>query len=107
MALAYGTYGTVQINTELVPAQPGKIIRVLKLMITTWGALKVSFVSDPESDPLSLMPPLHTSAGPGIALQLGRRFALATGRGKALGFTAAFQLASAEYSIAVWYEVVT
>jgi hypothetical protein len=76
-------------------------------MITTWGAVKVSLVSDPESEPLNLMPPLHTSAGPGVTLHLGRRFALATGRGKALGFTAAFQTTSAEYSIAVWYEVVT
>lgn len=107
MALAYGSYSSVQINTELVPAQPGKIIRVLKLVITTWGDLKVTLVSDSESDPQNLTPALHTSAGRGINLQLGRRFALATARGKALGFSAAFQVTSAEYSIAVWYEVVT
>jgi hypothetical protein len=107
MALAFCTYGTVQINTELVPAQPGKIIRILKLVITTWEDLKVTLVSDPESDPQDLTPALHAGAGSGFSLQLGRRFALATGRGKALGFSAAFQMASAEYSIAVWYEVVT
>ena len=107
MALAFATYGTVQINTELVPAQPGKIIRVLKLVITTWGSLRVTLLSDPGADPINLTPALHANAGPGLSLQLGRRFAVATERGMALGFSAAFQSSAAEYSIAVWYEVVT
>ena len=106
MALAFGTYSTVQVNTELVPAQPDKIIRVVKVMLTTWGSVKITLVSDPGPDPVSLAPPLHTSGGPGIRLHLGRKFALSTGRGKALGFSASFQVGSAEYSLAVWYEVV-
>jgi hypothetical protein len=107
MALAFGTFGTVQINRELVPAQPDKIIRVLKLMITTWASVKVTLVSDPESDPLDLHPPLHIGVGSGMVVPLGRRFALVTGRGKALGFSASFQAGAGEYSVTVWYEVVT
>ena len=107
MALALGTYNSVQVNTELVPAQPDKIIRVLKLIITTWGSVKVTFLSDPGADPVALTPPLHTSGGTGLSLHLGRRFAMVTERGKALGFTSAFQLTAVEYSIAVWYELVS
>lgn len=106
MTLAFGTFNNVQINTVLVAAQPGKIIRVAKILVTTWASMKVSFVSDPGADPLYLTPPMQVS-GAGLNLQLGRSYALATGRGKALGFTASFQLSSAEYSIAVWYEVVS
>ncbi len=106
MTLAYGTFNNVQMNTVLVPAQPGKIIRVVKVLVTTWAPLKVTFVSDPGPDPLNLTAPTHVS-GAGLHLHLGRSFAVATGRGQALGFTASFQLSAGEYSIAVWYEVVS
>jgi hypothetical protein len=106
MTLAYGSYNNVQINTVIVPAEPGKIIRVAKVVVTTWASMKVTFVSDPGPDPLNLTPPLHVS-GAGLNLHLGRSYALATGRGKALGFTAAFQLSSAEYGLSVWYEMVS
>jgi hypothetical protein len=105
MTLAYGSYNNVQINTVIVPAQPGKIIRVTKVVVTTWASMKVIFVSDPGSDPVNLTPPLHVS-GTGLHLPLGRSFALTTGRDKALGFTAAFQMSAAEYSLAIWYEAV-
>ncbi len=106
MTLAYGTFNSVQVNTVLVPAQAGKVIRVAKILVTTWASLKVNFVSDPGADPLNLTPAWQVS-GAGLNLQLGRSYALATERGKALGFSAAFQLSSGEYSVAVWYEVVT
>lgn len=106
MMLAFGTFNNVQINTVLVPAQPGQIIRVARVLVTSYVGIKVYFVSDPGADPLNMLPPLHV-AGSGLSLPLGRGYALATGRGKALGFTASFQLSAGEYSIAVWYELVT
>ncbi|GEM_PF-1773603 len=106
MAMAYGTYSSAQTNMELVPAQPGKIIRVVRLLFTTWGSLKVMLVSDPGPDPVVLLPFTHVSAGTGLHLHLGRAGALTTGRGKALGFSSAYQVTASEYSITLWYEVV-
>lgn len=103
MTLAHGTYNTVQVNTVIVPAQPGKIIRVARLVVTTWASLKVMLLSDPAGEHTIIAPPLHVSTS-GLCLQFGRGYALTTARGKALGFTASFQLTGAEYSIAVWYE---
>ena len=105
MTVAFGTYNTAQANTVLIPAQAGKIIRIVKIVLTTFAGMKVAFLSDPAADPVSLTPVLHTSTA-GLHLHLGRSCALATGRGKALGFNATYQLAGGEYSIAVWYEVV-
>jgi hypothetical protein len=107
MTLVFASYSTVQSNTVLVPAQAGKIIRVVKLAVTTWATMKVILLSDPGPDPLSLTPPLHVGSGVPLLMHLGRSLALATGREKALGMTAVFQSVPAEFSIAVWYELVS
>ncbi len=106
MTVAYGTYSTAQVNTVLIPAQAGKIIRVVKIMLTTFAGIKVTFLSDPGPDPVGLLPPIHASTA-GLQVRLGRGCAVATGRGKALGFSSNYQLGSGEYSLAVWYEVVS
>jgi len=106
MTLAVYSFNTVQANTVLVPAQAGKIIRVARIQATTWASLRVIFLSDPGPDPVALSPPLHVS-GTGLNLNLGRSLALTTGRGKALGFSASFQMSPAESSLMVWYEVVS
>jgi hypothetical protein len=105
MTAAFGTYATAQVNTVIVPPQAGKIIRVVRILITTFAGIKVTFLSDPGPDPVTLLPLMHSSTA-GLQLHLGRSCALATGRGKALGFRSVFQLASGEYSIVVWYEAV-
>lgn len=107
MTLAYGTYSTAQTNRELVPAQVGKVIRVVRLLVTTWASMKITLLSDPGPDPLNLTPPMHVGVGSPFVLALGRNFAVATARDKALGITTAFQSVSGEYSVAVWYEVVS
>jgi hypothetical protein len=106
MTVAYGTYNSAQANTVIVPAQEGKIIRVVKIVVSTFAGVKVTFLSDPGLDPVVLTPPLHASMA-GLHLHLGRSCALATGRGKALGFNASYQMASGEYSVTVWYEVMS
>jgi hypothetical protein len=93
MTAAFGSYITAQANTVIVPAQAGKIIRVVKIVVTTYASVKVAFLSDPGADPVSLTPSLHVSTQ-GMYLHLGRSCALATGRGKALGFNASYQLGS-------------
>ena len=106
MTLASCSYNAVQVNTVLVPAQAGKIIRVARILVTTWSSMKVTLLSDPGADPVVLTPPLHVSSV-GLNLHLGRGLALTTARGKALGFHASFQLSAAEFSLMVWYEVVS
>jgi hypothetical protein len=107
MTLAFGAYGTSQTNTILIPAEAGRVIRVVKVVVSTWSALKITFVSDPGPDPLNLTPPLYVGTGSPLVLPLGRALALATQRGKALGLTTAYQSMPGECSVAVWYEVVT
>jgi hypothetical protein len=107
MAVAYGSWMTAQSGAVLVPAQAGKIIRVLKLVMTTWVGVKYMVQSDPGPDPLNLTPPLLVGAGCSLVLRLGRGLALATQRGKALGVSTTFSGSAGEHSLTVWYELVT
>jgi hypothetical protein len=107
MAIANGSWISAQGGAVLVPAQAGKIIRVVRIVVTTWATVKVQLQSDPGPDPLNLTAPLHVGAGHPLVLRLGRGGALTTERGKAFGMASAFQSGSAEYSVVVWYDVVT
>ncbi|MEW6199198.1 MAG: hypothetical protein AB1601_11135 [Planctomycetota bacterium] len=107
MTLAFGAYGTSQTNTILIPAQEGRIIRVVKVVVSSWSAMRITFVSDPGPDPLNLTPPLYIGTGSPFVLSLGRALAVTTQRGKALGLTTSYQSMPGECSVAVWYEVVT
>lgn len=107
MAVAQGAWQTAQSGTVLVPAQPGKIIRVLKVVLTSWVVIKFTLQSDPGPDPLNLTPPLLVAAGIPLVLRLGRGLALATQRGKGLGVTTAFYGSPGEHSVTVWYELVS
>lgn len=106
MTLAFGTYSTTQDNVTLVPAEAGRIIRVLEVAITTWTDVKVTLLSDPGPSPTQLTPALHACRGGPVVLRPGRRLALATARGRALGLSAFFRSTADEFSVAVWYEVV-
>ncbi len=108
MAVTFATYTEAQTDTELVAAQPGKLIRVLKLLVTSWGNVKITLLSDPAGAPtVALTPELHATSGKPVVLCLGRRYALATQLGKALGITTAFQVGATDHSVIVWYEVVS
>ncbi len=106
MTLVFGSYGANQNNTVLVPAQTGKLIRVVKLVVTAWTGVKVVLLSAPGPDPQALTPPLHVAAGMPLVLHFGRGLALVTGRGQALGVSTVFQSLPGEHSVAVWYEAV-
>jgi len=107
MMVAYGYYNAAQTNTELVAAEAGKIIRVQRILLTAWGDVKVTLISDPGgAGSTNLLPPLHLASGSVLTLPLGPRSALVTGRGKSLGVTTAFKVMAAEHSVVVWYDVV-
>lgn len=107
MERVFVSYVAAQTNTQLVAAQPGKIIRVLSVLLTGYGGMSVKLISDPGGGSATdVSPPMHFGGTEPLPLRLGRRFALTTERGKALGFTSAFQSAPAEYSLTIWYEVV-
>lgn len=106
MAFAFGMYSEAQPGALLVPAQAGRIIRVLKLVLTTWGTSKFTLLSDPTGASVPLGPPWYLTAGAPLVIRLGRSFALATERGRALGIMTVFQMGPAEHSVSVWYEVV-
>lgn len=105
MAIVFGSYTGTQVNTELVPAQPGRIIRVVKLLVSGWTALRLQLLADPGGEAAPLLPQMHIGPG-GLVLGLGRHCAVSTGPGQGLGFTATFQGAAASFGVAVWYEVV-
>ena len=107
MAIANGSWISAQSGAVLVPAQAGKIIRVVRVVITSWATVKVQLQSDPGPDPLNLTAPLHVGVGHPLVLRLGRGGALTAQRGKAFGIASAFQGGTAEYSVVVWYDVVT
>jgi len=106
MTLAFGSYGTNQSNTVLVPAYTGQLIRVVRVVVTAWTGVKVVLLSNPGPDPVALTPPLHVASGMPLVLHMGRSLALSTGRGQALGISTAFQGLPGEHSIAIWYEAV-
>lgn len=106
MTMVSTTLSSAMSNAELIAAVPDKIIRVVQVAFTSWGAVKLSLLSDPGPDPQVILPSLHISNGRALVLRLGRGLSVATHRGKALGFNTQFQAAASEYTISVWYEVV-
>lgn len=107
MALAYQRFTTAQTDAQLIAAEPGKTIRIVKLLVTTWANLKLTLLSDPGPQEVGLMAPVHVSTSAPLLLHLGRNGAVAAQPGKAVGITAAFAGSSGEYSIHIWYEVVS
>jgi hypothetical protein len=105
MAVVSCNFAAAQASIELVPAQAGRQIRVLRVVGTTWAALKFTLLAAPGAGEAALHAPLHVSTR-GLELLLGRKYALATERGQALGFTAVFQGTPADSSLLVWYELV-
>ncbi len=105
MAIATCVFNTSQTSVELVPAQAGRQIRILRVLGTTWATLKYTLLASPGAGETALLAPLHVS-NRGLDLLLGRKYALTTERGQALGFSAVFQGTATESSLIVWYELV-
>lgn len=106
MTLAYASYSTAQNNVEIVAGQAGRIIRVVKLVLTSWVGVKLTLINDPGVDPQAITPPLHIGAGQPLVLRLGRSLPITVERGKGLGVSTIFEGAIGEHSILVWYELV-
>lgn len=106
MILAHCTFNSAQTNYVVVPAEPDRRIRVVKLLITAWVGVKVRLLSNPGPDPLSISPLLLAVGSAPLLMPLGERCAFVTELGEALGLTAVFQSLAGEYSVAVWYDLV-
>ncbi len=107
MAMVYGAYATAQTNLVLIPAETGKIIRVVMMLASSWTNAKFTLISDPGgAAQADLTPPIHFGAARPMVARLGRSLALTAERGKALGFTLSYQGLPAEASLMVWYELV-
>jgi hypothetical protein len=109
MAVVSGTYSSAQTNLVLVTAQSAKVIRIMQLVFSAWGGTRLTLVSDPGGGgQVDIAPPLHLpTAGGALVLRLGRNFALAAERAKALGITTSFSGAAADHSVIIWYEAVS
>ncbi len=107
MAMVYGAYSAAQTNLELIPAEAGKIIRVVMLLVSSWSSAKLTLISDPGgAAQADVTPPLHFGASHVNVTRLGRSHAVPAERGKALGITLSYQGLPAEASVMVWYELV-
>ena len=108
MAMALGAYSTAQTNTVLIPAEPGKIIRIVTVLASAWVNAKLTLISDPGGDDQTdLTPAIHFGSARPLLARLGRTQALATGRGKALGITTGYQGVAGEVGLLIWYELVS
>ena len=107
MAMVKAEYGASQTNAVVVPATGGKIILVLRLLVSGDSNFNMRLQSDPGgADDADLTPTLYVSGDRVIDLKLGRAFGLAAGRGKALGLTSDVAFSPADHSVMVWYELV-
>ena len=107
MALVLLNYATGQTSELIVPAQDEKIIRVERVIITTWSGLKFWLMSDPGGGKeTELTAPLQVVLGSGGIYDFTGPFAVQTGRGEALGLSTVFQGAPSEHSLMIWYELV-
>ena len=108
MAMVFGTHIIERTNYELVAAVTGKIIRILRLVVTGWSDTKITLISDPGGmNPANITPALHFCINHELDLRLGRGLAITAERGRSLGMTTAFRVSGAEYSVALWYELVS
>jgi hypothetical protein len=105
MLCAFTSFSASQSEVELVPAVEGKIIRVLKLLLTASALAGFELLSDPGGGGLAaLAPPIHLTGS--FALRLGRPYAFSAARGKGLGLNLTFASTEGPAGIAVWYELV-
>lgn len=106
MALVSATYSTAQTNRTLIAAQPDQVIVVTRILFTCWNGASIKLVSDPGGlDEAALTEALHAAAGQPLDLVLGREFGLTGGRGKAVGYTSAYQSTSGPLTVLLWFEV--
>lgn len=105
MAYVELSFNAPQASVMLLPPVPGRAYRVLRVLVTSWGTIKLQLLSNPGAAESGLLPPLH-NGNRVLDLTLGRRFAVSTPPGASLGVSATFQGAPGESSLAVWYDLV-
>lgn len=105
MAMTMVNASTAQANVELAAGEAGVILRVERLILTSWVGLYVVLLSDPggpnQQEISSRMRVTNGSVG---VFDFSGRFALNSEPGKALGFTSVFQGAPGDYGLMIWYE---
>lgn len=107
MAILTAGYTANQTNTELVAAMAGKLIRVLRVLVTFESAGTIKLISAPGlAEAADVTPLLYLGAAGLLHLDLPREQALTATRGKALGFTSSIAAAGKGQGIMIWYELV-
>jgi len=107
MTVVSESYSTAQTSAVLIPPQAGQIIRVVRVVITAWTDVRITLLSDPGPAPDELLAPLYAGKSGPVCLRLGRSHAIVTERGRGLGMHASFNGTAGQYSVSVWYEVVS
>ncbi|MDX2199260.1 MAG: hypothetical protein SF069_09865 [Phycisphaerae bacterium] len=107
MALAIFNYSDAQAGQTLAAAQPDRIIRVERLIITSWVGVAITLVSDPGGvGEAAISATLRYSPGGLGVFEFPKPYALTTERGRALGLNTSFQSSAGNYGVMVWYEYV-
>lgn len=107
MALVTEAYTSDSANEELVAAVDGKVIRVLRLHFAAEQAGTLVLKSDPGgASDTELVPTQYLGNNRIFDFELAHDYALATERGKALGFTYFTGVPNKGHTIMVWYELV-
>lgn len=89
----------------LVSAVPGRIIRVVRLLLHSAQSGAIRLVADPAGAAQDLTPRLHLAAQGRIALLLAPPYAIDTPRSMSLGLNGTFAFTS-NYGVMLWYELV-
>ncbi len=107
MALAIFNYSDAQAGQSLAAAQADRIIRVERLILTSWVGVAITLVSDPGGvGEVAISATLRYSPGGLGVFEFPKPYALITERGRALGLNTSFQSSSGNYGVMVWYEYV-
>jgi hypothetical protein len=104
MNIAHGDYLTGQTNLVLAPAHAGRAIRVIRLLVTCSVPVRVQLLTNPGTESVPIHSPLQVGLT-GLHLALGRRDALASRPGEALGISTNPDGGTGQHSFIVWYEV--
>lgn len=105
MAIVRAEFNDTGGGATLLAAQPGRIIRVERLLLHSVQSGSLRLTADPAGTPTDLTPRLYLASQGRVWLPLAPPFALDVPRGQALGLTAEFTFTNS-YGVMLWYELV-
>lgn len=107
MAIAIQNYNDFESGAVIVPAQAGLVIRVERLLVTSWVGMALTLLSDPGgAEEQAITAALRIMGGSVGVFDFAGKYAISTARGTALGLSSFYQSTSSAYGVMVWYEYV-